>query len=513
MSDIRTNEELTEVTAAGLRWVGLARVVTELLLLGSMVLLARLIPPSAFGMFAVALIVQELAITVMSEGVGSALVQRRTIGREHLQTGLALGLGIGALMAVATLAGAALVVDPVFGAETAALLVMTTPMFLVTALATPPCAVLRRNLDFRLLSVLDLTNSFVRSMTAIVLAAFVGLDAPALVIGGMAGVAASAVLALVFAPVPLPRWHAQAARDLRVYGGPASLAAVCWTGFRNGDYAIVGARLGAAQAGYYWRGFQLAVEYQRKISTIMSSVAFPVLARTAGTDEMFELRGRMVRLLTIVLFPLLVSLVLLAPVAVPWIFGPAWEPAVLPTQILAGAGAATVVIDAVGTALMAAGRARALLGYGVAHFAVYIAAVLFASRWGLAGVSVAAVTVHGIFLVVAYQVLLRGRAERTLRLLWEDVAAATVSCVALLAVAWPADVAMRGAGVSPVLHLVAVAGLGALAYLAALRIWFPDGWRDLASLVRRVVPAGVLRKLTPPNFIRELGRRPRVGRL
>jgi hypothetical protein len=38
---------------------------------------------------------------------------------------------------------------------------------------------------------------------------------------------------------------------------------------------------------------------------------------------MFELRQRMVRLLTVVIFPLLTSLVLLPPTVVPWVFGPA----------------------------------------------------------------------------------------------------------------------------------------------------------------------------------------------
>ena len=46
-------------------------------MLGTMVVLARLIPPSAFGVFALAVIVQELAIVVPGEGVGGALVQRR----------------------------------------------------------------------------------------------------------------------------------------------------------------------------------------------------------------------------------------------------------------------------------------------------------------------------------------------------------------------------------------------------------------------------------------------------
>jgi PST family polysaccharide transporter len=486
--DTRTNAELTEASTAGLRWVSVARVTGELLMLGSMVVLARLIPPSAFGMFAIAVIVQELATTIPSEGVGTALVQRRSIDRAHLQAGLALGLLIGLALAALVLILSVIVVEPVFGAQTATLVALSTPFFFLGALTAPPMAVLRRNLDFRRLSILDATNTIVRSTISIVLATVAGMDAGALVIGALAGVAAMCVLALIFAPVPLPRLHRQAARELLGYGGPASFACICWAGFRNGDYAIVGARLGPSAAGIYWRGFQLAVEYQRKISNIMTQVAFPVLARTSGTDELFLLRRRMVRLLTMTVFPLLVGLVVLAPVVVPWIFGPAWEPAVLPTQLLAGAGAATVVIDAVGTVFMATGRSRALLGFGVAHFVVYIAVVLVASRWGVTGVAIAASGVHLVFVVVAYQMLLHGRAEKTLRFLWQDVSAAVVSCMAMAAAVWPLEMALQSAGVPPIVHVVIVGVVGGGVYLAALRLWFADAWKDLSALVRRVLP-------------------------
>jgi O-antigen/teichoic acid export membrane protein len=493
MTDVRSNEELTEATASGLRWITIARVVTELLLLVSLVVLARLIPPAAFGMFAVAVIVQELAVNVPSEGFGSALVQRRGMTREHLEGGFAASLLTGLALAGAALVLAVLVVRPVFGRETAYLVALTTPWFLLGALVAVPMAILRRRLDFRRLSLLALTQSLVRSVSSVGLAAILGLDAEALVLGGLAGMAAMTIVAVAFAPPPLPRWRGAAIRDLLPYGGPAALACFAWAGFRNGDYAIVGARLGAAQAGFYWRGFQLAVEYQGKVSAVMTQMAFPVLARTADADAMFALRRRMVRLLTVVVFPALVSLVILAPVIVPWLFGEAWEPAVVPTQILAGAGAATVVIDAVGTVLMAAGRARALLGYGVAHFAVYAGAVLVASSYGLAAVAVAAVVVHAIFLVVAYQVLLRGRADRTLRFLWDDVSAAVVGCVALAAAAWPVSRALGQAGAGPLLHVAAVGAVAAAAYLVTLRVAFPADARDLATLVRRVLPVGRLR--------------------
>jgi O-antigen/teichoic acid export membrane protein len=300
--------------------------------------------------------------------------------------------------------------------------------------------------------------------------------------------ATAVVLAFWFAPPPLPRWRPKEMRELLPYGGPAALACIAWTGFRNGDYAIIGAKLGTAQAGFYWRAYQLAVEYQRKISVMMTQMAFPVLARTEGAEQMHALRRRMVQLTTVVLFPLLVGLALVAPTVVPWAFGPEWEPAVLPTQILALGGAAVLVTDAIGSALMAAGRSRALLGYGVAHFGVYAGAVLVVASHGLAAVATAAAVVHTIFLVIAYQVLLGGSTLRALRELWLDVAPASIGCLALVAAAGPAEWALASLDAPVLVHLAGVGAAGGVAYLLALRAWFPASFGDLVSALRRVVP-------------------------
>jgi O-antigen/teichoic acid export membrane protein len=497
--DVRSNEQLVAAAGIGLRWITCARIVIELALLGSMVLLARLIPPAEFGIFAIVVIVQELALTMPMEGIGSAIVQRRTICREHLQGGMVLSLAIGLLLAVATLVLAAVVVDPVFGRRTAQLVVLAAPWYLLGAIYAVPVAVLRRRLDFPRLSLIDIAANITRAAATIALAVL-GLDAEALALGCMAGMSAAVLLAIAFARPPLPRWRPQAMRDLLTYGGPAALATIAWTGFRNGDYAIIGAKLGTAQAGFYWRGYQLSVEYQRKISVLMTQMAFPVLARAGSEQDMLALRQRMVRLLTVVLFPLLVLLALLAPVLVPWAFGRTWEPAVLPTQILALGGAAVLVTDAAGSALMAAGRSRALLGYGIAHFAVYASVVFAVASHGLAAVAIGAAVVHTIFLVVAYQLLLRLHWLDALRVLWADIAPATVACAALAAVAAPAQWALRSLDAPALAQLTGVGAAGGVAYLAALRAWFPAAYGDLASAVRRILPervaAGPLRRLS-----------------
>jgi O-antigen/teichoic acid export membrane protein len=217
---------------------------------------------------------------------------------------------------------------------------------------------------------------------------------------------------------------------------------------------------------------------------------------------MASMRGQMVRFLTIVLFPLLVLLAIVAPVFIPWLFGPSWAPAVVPTQILALGGAATLVIDAVGTTLMAQGRPRALLGYGVGHFAVYAVAVFALAPLGLAAVAAAAAVVHTAFLVVAYLLMLRGSRESALRCLWDDVAPATVACLGLAAVAVPIDLALSAADVPALLHLVAVPLVAIPAYLLTLRACFRTTWRTVRGLVQQLVPHRGLRRL---------GRRPVVA--
>lgn len=483
--DALSKEDLTEASADGLRWIAHSRIAIELALFGSMVVVARLIPPGAFGIFAVIVIVQELALTMPMEGVGGALVQRKSINRNHLRGGLALSLAVGAALVLITIVLSLSLVRPLFGEETAVLMIATTPYFLLGAIYAVPMAVLRRRLDFRRMSFIEITMNASRAIVTLGLA-IIGLNAPALVFGSMAGMAVALLLALAFAPVPLPWWRTKEVRDLLPYGGPAATATVAWAGFRNGDYAVIGATLGAAQAGIYWRAYQLAVEYQRKITVAMTQMAFPVLARTAGQDELLALRQRMVQLLTVVLFPLLAMLFLLAPVMVPWMFGSAWSEAVVPTQVLVVGGAATLVIDACGSSLMAIGRTSALLGYGIAHFVVYVGAVLALSQLGLTAVAAGGAAVHVLFLGVAYVVMLQGQAHSPLLVLWQDTEPALVSLVGLLALAVPANWALTDAWVVP--HVAGTAIAAGTGYLVALRVGFPASFRDLGSAVRRILP-------------------------
>ena len=491
-ADARSVEELTELTAGGLPWMALSRVGSEVVLMISMVVLARLIPPSDFGAFAVALIVAGLAVNIPGAGVGTSLVQREEVTREHLQAGGALALAAALAFGGITWALAYVVIDPLVGAQAADLVRMSSPLFLLASLGTVSTAMLQRRLRFQRLAAMEISGNAVRAAVSLSMAIFAGLGGTALVAGMLAGTAATSAIAIHGALPPLPRLRRRAVRDLAGFGVPASIAAIAWTGFANGDYAVIAARLGTAAAGQYWRAYTLAVGYQAKIGVLMQTVAFPVLARSATEEDLLVLRGRMIRVLTVTLFPLLAGLAITAPVVVPAVYGHAWEAAVLPTQILCAGGASTLVIDAIGAVLMATGRAKGLLGYGVAHFVVYIGCVVIVSPMGLAAVAITGAIVHGVFAVAAYGMIARRKRQNPLSAIWEDIAPASVSCVGMAALAIPVDRLVQSAHMPGGVRFLIVFVACAIGYLVTLRVVFPQSWRDLYSLARRLTPPRLL---------------------
>ncbi len=66
--DEHTADELRDAAAHGVRWSAIARPTVEILQLGSIVILARLIVPAEFGRYAIALIAQEVAYLMVAGG-------------------------------------------------------------------------------------------------------------------------------------------------------------------------------------------------------------------------------------------------------------------------------------------------------------------------------------------------------------------------------------------------------------------------------------------------------------
>jgi lipopolysaccharide exporter len=485
--DELSSEELKQAAVAGVRWTTAARVGIEVITLASAVVLARLIAPSGFGQAVVPLIFVPLAVILTFEGFGSALVQRKEIGRSHVEAAMLASLFTGVALTALTLALAEPVGKPLFGSDTAALLMMISPVFLLAGLCAVSRSLLWRRLDFRRVSLIEMVALALSAMAAVAMAV-AGLDAKAIVLAALFGSAITAILLLAAAPPPMPRWHRGALAEIMGFGLPASAAGLTSVAITNATLAVAAVRLTPSQVGLFWRAFQLGVIYQEKISGIMIRLAFPVYSRTTNLDELRRFHERATRIHAAVLLPLLSLLIVTAPDLVPWLFGERWAPAVEPVQILCIAGMIAAILTGYPQIMLAAGKPRVLLVFNVFLLALYVVASWIAAPYGITALAWAVVGVHVTLLVSVYAVLFQRVLGIPIRRLVTDLFPAAASSVLMLAVANPVAELLRNSGAPVPLLLLGVGITGAWAYLAALYSLFPTIWGDVAQLTRRVLP-------------------------
>ncbi|HEU4736217.1 MAG TPA: oligosaccharide flippase family protein [Solirubrobacterales bacterium] len=483
-----TYERLRDAAVAGVRWIAIAKVVGESAQLIASVVLARLIVPAEFGHAAIALILVPLAAILTFEGFGSALVQRKEVQHEHLETATLASIAAGIALSAAAYFGAPLVAAPLFGEQTSDLIQLASPMFVIAALSAVPRSMLWRELEFREVSLIETGSMAFGAIVAVGLA-LAGLEASAIVFGALAAGLLSSALFMTIERPYLPRWHGRQLREIVGFGAPASGAGLLHVAITNVDYTILAARLSASQVGFYWRAFQLGVVYQDKISGIMMKLAFPVYSRTKDLAQLTRLHERATRVHAATVVPLLAILIVTAPVLIPWLFGSQWQPSVLPTQILAVAGMIAAVLTGFPQVLLAAGKPQALMRFNLVLLAVYVGVVFATVERGIVAVSIAVVAVYVGQLVVVYAVLLRRVVGIPVGQMITDLAPAVVGGLALLAVCFPLTHLLRGAAAPPLLILLTVGSLGMLVHCAVVRQLFPATWHDLAALTRRVLPA------------------------
>ena len=480
-------EDLKTATLSGARWVGVSRIVAEFLALATTVVLARLVSPAEYGIAVVVLILPMLATILTFEGFGAFLVVARSCTREQVGSAVLLSITSGLVLTVIVFFLSPLVAEPVFGPGTSHLAQLCAPIFLIASFGAVPRALLQRRLDWRWINLTEIVQLIGVSLSSVALA-FAGLGSEALILGAIVGTVAVTVVLLSVAPAGRPLWDGASVRSIVKFGAPAAVVGLTATLQRNVTFLVLGARLGPAAVGLYWRAHQLGVEYQSKISLITYRVAKPVLTRAERIEDLREIRTRLVRLNATLIFPLLALLIVLAPDIVPWIFGPEWTGAVGPTQILAVAGLSTILLTGIDAPLMAVGRPGALANFHMAMLVSTGAVAWFTAPMGITAVAVGIAICQLVLLLAGQFFLLRGLVGVPMReSLGECAAALACSGVLVLAVLPVADL-LRGS-LGPLPLTLFIGSLGLAVYIVCLRIVSPSAWGDLRTLFLRVLGA------------------------
>jgi lipopolysaccharide exporter len=498
-----TRASIRHATLGGVRWYSLVRVISESSSLLVSILLARLIAPGQFGSVAISFGVLGITTTVFGAALTTPLVQRREAGPEEFETVSFLAFAAAAVLVVTFVAFLPLVAEPLFGSRTTDFIQLSSIGFPCLAVSAVPQARLQRRLSFRRLSAMDLTSGLSGSAVSVV-AAVLGAGGEAIILGFIVTVAVQAFLASISAPLARPRLHRDAARSLLSFGAPAGLSSTVFAIYQNVDYMVLGARLGAVEVGFYWRAFQLGIEYQGKLSRIMLQLAFPVYSRLQDLDAIKRMRARIVRVHAAALFPLLALLAAVAPVLIPFIYGDRWTAAVLPTQLLCIAGLAAVVGTGGGPLMLAVGKPRLLLVINALTMTVFAAVIYLVAPLGVIDVCLAVVA-YQVTTVASVQILIERVLGIGLRALAIDIVPALVGAIVIFVGGLPLTTLLTDVGMPPVVVLGIVGLAACVAYVGILRTFFRPAWDDLLLVVRTVVA------IKPRRFSMPVLRRRRGG--
>ena len=367
------------------------------------VVLARLLSPADFGVIASCLIFTEMASTIVSSGFVSALIQRKEVTPLHLSTALVLQLCTGMVMAGLLITTSPLVAWLIGSDLVGPVLFVLAFNLIPLAVSSTPSTIARRNLDFRLLSLVNLMNLLVYGSVAIVLA-FFEFGVWGLVIGRVV----SRLVELVQLSVAT-QW-CPSMRFSRVVAVSLMHMAFqfIWKNILNDltkkvDYLIVSWNLGVESLGFYSRASYLMTVPIDKLSTSLGTVLFPAFSKIQD-DSAQLIRGllKATALIAMTTFPFLFGLLLTGPDLVAIVYGEKWLPTALPLQILCLAGL-FYAVDAPAVSLIdAAGYLTDEIRRQCIYLAVLVVCVLFGLSWGLAGVAsgvVVAAMVYWCFLV------------------------------------------------------------------------------------------------------------------
>ncbi|HSM08660.1 MAG TPA: lipopolysaccharide biosynthesis protein, partial [Gemmatimonadota bacterium] len=337
-------------------WQASQLVGVKLIFLVRLVVLGRLLGPDEFGLFALAIVALDFLLSVTNFGMLPALVQRPDARREHYEAAWTIGL-IRALAVGGILVLVAPWVAELFGEPRAAPLLQVLALRpVLDAAASMGVARLHKELRFRSLAFLKLSEAIVNSAVSIVAVFWVGVWA--LVIGPIAGAFMYAVVSYVVAPLrPRLRLGGVEAGQLARYGRWILVTAWAAVAGRLLLQLGISRELGAAALGVYFMAAKLAFLPAEVSNQVVASVVFPVFARLQGEKE----RGRRVFRAALIglsglIVPASLLIVALAPSLAVDVLGEQWEPAVPVIRILALVNVVSILADVAVPLLQGTGR-------------------------------------------------------------------------------------------------------------------------------------------------------------
>lgn len=471
--------------ARSIGWLAVEKWGDRIATLVVMVVLGRLLAPAAFGLVALAGAFVTFAGLFVDSGFGKAIVQRRELSPEHTDATFWLALSVAVVLTLVMLGIAPLISSAVSVPELTPVLRWMTLGLVVRSLSATPAALLERNLQFGPLAARRVLGTLVGGSTAVVVA---------LAGGGVWSLVARAtveplvgVITLWTATTWRPRFRLRlwALRELWPIGfGALSIELLAFVN-SQADRLIIGAFLPPASLGIYHMAQSIVSIIGELFTSIFGGLGLSMFSRLQA--DRAQLRAWLYRLAgasSALALPSFALAVAVAPVVIPFVFGPQWHDSVPLFRILSMVGAINAVAYFDRNVLLATGHTRAAVLIAAAQSVIGVLLVFLAVGHGVTAVAVA-IVVRQYTLVPLRLTLLKRKLDidpfgylgQWFRPLLASLLILGVLCAAFAQ--WPV---LLG---SPYLAIPFAVVVGAGIYLPAIRVLSPKAYSDMRAVLTR----------------------------
>lgn len=300
----------------------------------SLFIVARLLGPVPIGEFALIMVCLAFPQALLTSSLNESLVQRESISSGHLDTTFALGILLAILFTSVIAAASGTLMELLGTPHLVSALLVTSGLLIVEALMNVPNGLLQRRLQYESFLIIDVASSFISVCVGIV-SAILLRSVWALVIAEMSRRLVRLVLTYY-----LSKWrpgaHIQLSyiQDLAAFNGFISVITLLQTYVKELPRIVIGAALGTASLGFFNLALRLHDQGKSILVNPIGAVALPVASEFSR--ENYDPRNMItsaIGLTTFTAYPMFIGAAILAPLAIPQLFGGQWIEAVPVVQI------------------------------------------------------------------------------------------------------------------------------------------------------------------------------------
>jgi O-antigen/teichoic acid export membrane protein len=358
-------------------------------LLSTMVL-ARLLTPADFGLVAMVTVITGFVGLFKDLGLSQATVQRSHITHAQVSTLFWINVIISALLMIIITAIAPAIAWIYREPRLMWITIALAGTFIFSGLAVQHQALLRRQMKFLSLVIVDLLSVLV-GITIALLMAWHGSHYWALVMQTIAQTISYCVLIWLWCDwKPTRLRKGSGVREMLGFGGDLTGFQVVNYFARNADNAMIGWRWGDRVLGLYGRAYQLLLLPLAQINNPMSGVAIPALSRLQNHPKQY--RAAFIQLLeklTLITMPAIALTIVCADWIVRLVLGAQWAEA---AKIFVWLGLAALfqpLTYTTGWLFVSQGRTREQLLWGIIGSSMIVLSFVIGLRWGAIGVAIA----------------------------------------------------------------------------------------------------------------------------